>query len=79
MPQYNASYPVGTRVRIVDRGSLEQFLANWKYHHPLSVDQLNYADHMSRVKDVSYYHGGDVLYELDDIPGIWHEQCLREG
>jgi hypothetical protein len=21
--------------------------------------------------------GGDELYELDGVPGIWHESCLR--
>jgi hypothetical protein len=29
------------------------------------------------VAAIGYYHGGDVLYTLNDIPGIWHEQCLR--
>ena len=28
------------------------------------------------VRDVSFYHGGDVLYSLEKIPGTWHEQCL---
>jgi hypothetical protein len=28
------------------------------------------------VTSVRYYHGGDVLYELEGIPGIWHEACL---
>ena len=23
------------------------------------------------------YHGGDVMYELADVPGIWHEVCLQ--
>jgi hypothetical protein len=24
-----------------------------------------------------YYHGGDVLYTLTGVRGIWHEQCLE--
>lgn len=24
-----------------------------------------------------YYHGGDELYWLKGVPGVWHEQCLR--
>lgn len=24
-----------------------------------------------------YYHGGDELYALREIPGTWHERCLR--
>ena len=26
--------------------------------------------------DPAKYHGGDIIYKLVDIPGIWHEQCL---
>jgi hypothetical protein len=26
---------------------------------------------------VAFYHGGDVLYTLDDIPGTWHEACMH--
>ena len=26
---------------------------------------------------VAFYHGGDPLYKLAGIPGLWHEQCLR--
>ena len=34
-----------------------------------------------RVLDerVGYYHGGDVLYELEGVPGVWHEVCLRKA
>jgi hypothetical protein len=28
---------------------------------------------------VSFYHGGDVLYELQTAPGTWHEQLLEEA
>ena len=77
MPEYDVSYPEGTRVRVADMATLEEFQKTWKYHHPLSPNQLIYADKVSRIKSVGYYHGGDVLYELDVIPGIWHEQLLR--
>jgi hypothetical protein len=32
---------------------------------------------MSTVARLGYYHGGDELYWFDDIPGTWHECCLR--
>ena len=43
-----------------------------------SVDsrQIVFAGRGTTVQEVSFYHGGDVLYTLDGIPGIWHEQCL---
>ena len=25
-----------------------------------------------------FYHGGDELYKLKGMPGVWHEQCLKE-
>lgn len=38
---------------------------------------MKFADKIAKVKSVGFYHGGDVLYELKGVPGIWHEQCLR--
>jgi hypothetical protein len=32
---------------------------------------------MDTVKSVGFYHGGDVLYELSEISGTWHEACLE--
>jgi hypothetical protein len=29
----------------------------------------------AKVKSIGYYHGGDVLYQLEGVPGIWQEQC----
>ena len=74
---YNADFPRGTQVRI---GSLE-VLANfqrpdWKYHHPLDNSQLAFAGRKAVVRSASVYHGGDELYELEGVPGIWHEKCL---
>lgn len=76
---YNEEYPVGSKVRIADRPALESFQQEWKWHHPLQADQLDHAGQSAKVKKVSFYHGGDELYELESIPGIWHEQCLEPG
>jgi hypothetical protein len=40
---------------------------------------LDYADRVARVESVGFYHGGDELYKLQGITGIWHEQCLRDA
>ena len=74
---YEAAFPVGTTVRVAPRADLEAFVATWKWHHPLQVEQFECAGSLATVKNVSFYHGGDVLYELRDVPGIWHEACLR--
>jgi hypothetical protein len=76
---YNAEFPAGSTVRIVDRSALEAFRVKWKWHHPLSVDQLTYAGRMTRIKSVGYYHGGDELYWLEEIPGTWHEENLESA
>jgi hypothetical protein len=73
---YCAQFPEGSAVLVRDRHFLEEFHRSWHYHHPLDPEQLDYAGTAAQVEDVGYYHGGDVLYKLREIPGIWHEVCL---
>jgi len=75
---YNADFPVGTRVRIASRAFLEEFKNTWKYHNPLILEQLRYAGTTAEVEKLGYYHGGDELYRLKNVPGVWHEQCLSD-
>jgi len=73
-----AKYHKGSVVRIAPRVSLEPFLhPTWKFHHPLHPDQLEYGGRTAKVVTSAMYHGGDVLYELEAVPGIWHERCLE--
>jgi hypothetical protein len=58
---------------------LELFMREWKYHHKLRLEQLPYADHETLVKEVGFYHGGDPIYTLEGIPGLWLEPCLRSA
>lgn len=74
---YKEAYVAGTKVRIADRSFLEEFKREWKYHHKLDPEQLDYADRIAVVESVAFYHGGDPLYKLDGVPRLWHEQCLR--
>ena len=74
---YKEAFPKGTRIRIADRHFLELFVREWKYHHKLRPEQLDYADHETTVKQVAFYHGGDPVYDLEGIPGLWLEPCLR--
>jgi uncharacterized protein (DUF2132 family) len=74
---YEAEYLTGTSVRIADREALERFILEWKWHHPLQPSQLDFAGHVARVKDVTFYHGADELYRLEGVPGVWHEENLR--
>ena len=73
---YKEAFPKGSRVRIASKHCLEDFMASWKYHHRLQPEQVNFADQVATVEGVAFYHGGDPLYTLANIPGFWHEQCL---
>lgn len=77
MAPYQEKFPVGTVVRISDLSRLEEFQRTWRFHHKLQEIQLEFAGQIAEVANVSYYHGGDVIYQLQNIPGIWHEQCLE--
>jgi hypothetical protein len=73
---YEEEYPKGSRVKIASRPTLEKFLRDWKYHNKLQPEQLNYADQFAEVESIGFYHGGDELYKLQGIPGLWHLRCL---
>jgi hypothetical protein len=77
MPPYKEQFPAGSTVRVAPTSRLEEFQRTWRFHHPLEPAQLEFAGRRSIVQQVSFYHGGDVLYELADLPGIWHEECLE--
>jgi hypothetical protein len=72
-----AKFKNGAAVRIRDRATLEEFFRTWKYHHKLDVEQLSYAGRTATVKSSGMYHGGDVVYQLEGVPGVWHEQLLQ--
>ena len=76
-PPYSASHPVDSAIRIAERMVLDDFAKTWTLYNPLSTEQLAFAGRESTVKSVGYYRGGDVLYVLYDVPGVWHEQCLE--
>ena len=62
VPVYKELYPVGTEVRVLPRGKLEDFQRTWRYHHALQDGQLPYAGAVARIATVAFYHGGEVLY-----------------
>jgi hypothetical protein len=76
MKQYEPAFEVGDRVRIADRATLDKFRRTWKFHNPLQPEQLEYAGREATIAGGGIYHGGDIIYELDGAPGIWHEDCL---
>ena len=51
----NAEFEVGSEVRIADRAFLESFLEAGQYHNELEPEQLDYAGHVAKVKDVDFF------------------------
>jgi hypothetical protein len=76
---YEADFPEGSLVQTADRTFLERFNAEWRHHNKIQAEQIDFAGVRARVKSVTFYHGGDELYVLEGVPGVWHEQCLREA
>ena len=74
---YREEFPVGSQVKIQDEATLESFRKEWKLHNPLTKEQVAFAGSVSLVEKVGFYHGGDELYSLKGIPGLWHECCLQ--
>jgi hypothetical protein len=74
---YREKYPKGSTVNIARRDILEDFMRTWKFHNKLRTEQLDYAGKTGKIESVGFYHGGDVLYEIEEVPGIWHERCLE--
>ena len=72
----NIEFEVGAEVKIAGRGFLEKFLEEGQYHNELEPEQLEFADRVARVQSVELFHGGDEIYTLEGIPGVWHEECL---
>ena len=67
---YKEDFPVGSKVRIASREFLKHFERSWKYHYPLESSQLHHAGEVATVSSVGFYHGGDVVYQLRDIPAL---------
>ena len=76
---YKERYAVGRSVCVVSKPQLQDFVRSWHLHHPLEQIQLQYAGVKAKVASVGFYHGGDVLYQLEGVPGTWHEICLTSA
>jgi hypothetical protein len=72
----NPRFSKGSKARVADRATLEDFMMTWKFHHKLRQEQLDYADRVATVAEVGWYHGGDPVYTFAGIPGLWLDECL---
>ena len=78
MNGYTSRWSAGDRVRVANSDELAAFRREWQYHTKLTDEQLRYGGAVVEVVNVGFYHGGDPLYQLRGLPGLWHEQLLRD-
>ena len=43
---------------------------------PHAGGKLPVAGSVGDVEPATFFHGGDEIYALEGIPGVWHEECL---
>ncbi len=63
-------------MHIADQKVLEEFQKSWVFHHGLEDGQLKYAGKAAKIVKRSFFRNGDILCELEGLPGVWHEKCL---
>jgi len=70
-------YTQGTSVRIRSREQLEAISRRPKPLLKIEPSQFAFAGQVAMVKWSGLYHGGGYVYQLDGVPGYWHEQVLE--
>lgn len=68
---WRPQFEPGDEVEIVDRETFEAFRDYWKYVARPTEEQLEYAGVKTKIKQPGFYHGGYVIYTLEDVPGGW--------
>lgn len=74
---HRAKFPISSFVRIKSAGQLEAFRRNGTLRFPPSENQLAHGGESDSVRRITSSVRGDVLYELENAPGMWHEQLLE--
>src|SRR5215472_16999061 len=75
---HTAKFPLGSSVRIKSTGQLEAFRRNGKLRFPPSENQVAHGGESDAVRRITSSVRGDVLYELEMAPGLWHEELLQK-
>ena len=73
----SAKFPLAPSVRIKSAGQLEAFRRNGKLRFPPSENQVAHGGESDAVRRITSSVRGDVLYELEMAPGLWHEELLE--
>ena len=70
-------YTQGSSVRIRSREQLDELSRRPNYQPKIDANQFAFAGQVAMVKWSGLYHGGGYVYQLDGVPGYWHERVLE--
>ena len=70
----SGKYRPGDSVQIASAKALTESARVW--NHTLHPGQLSFAGQAAKVADSFVNRGSDVFYELEGVPGIWHQGLL---
>jgi hypothetical protein len=73
----SVKYTQGSSVRICSLARLQEFLQTGRYRRKIEPQQFAFAGQIAMVKWSGLYEGGGFVYQLDGVPGLWHEQLLE--
>ena len=85
MPNNHPVFRAGEHVKFASLETLEELQAQFGsdgpegrkwIHDLLAADMMEHADTDVRIKEVSIYHGGIILYEFDEVEGCWLEASI---
>ena len=66
---YHPDFPKGTKAKVANRDVLEQFAQTWRYHHPLTEDQLGF--HGAEAAAISF---PEFFTYLDTLARVYFEK-----
>lgn len=72
-----AKFPAGSFVRITSTGQLAALSREGRLRFPPPGEQIEYGGEIDSVRRITFSVRGDVLYELEIAPGLWHEELLQ--
>jgi hypothetical protein len=70
-------YTEGSSVRIRSREQLEDLARRVKHQVKIDFNQLAFAGQIAMVKWSGLHGAGGYVYQLDGVPGYWHEIVLE--
>jgi len=76
MPDYHSSFLAGEYALLASADVLREIEERFGTFELLAKGMAQHAGMRIRIKSVSFYHLGTVLYEFDELEGYWLEAAI---